>query len=99
MTILIPLPENLKNLETPIRSLIEQASQQLALFERTGRLVDYQGAEKALSQKVAGIERAVHATWLKGWVIDAPEVVIDGRHYRRVLESSGTYYNLAGPVA
>lgn len=54
--------------------------------------------EQEMAQGVAELERAAHAMMLSGLDIDAPQVVVDGQLYRRVLRSPGSYYTMAGAV-
>jgi hypothetical protein len=99
VTIVIRLPDELKSLEAPIRSLLEVAETHAARFEHgTGR-VDYYAAEEEVGEAVAALERGVHAELLQALVVDAEEIMVDGQRYRRVVESRGTYFARAGAVS
>lgn len=99
MTILIPLPEDLKSLEAPIRAVIELAKREVARVQAAPPQVDYHGVEERVGEAVATLERGIHAELLQALVIDADEVLIGDRRYRRVVESRGTYFTRAGPVS
>ena len=45
------------------------------------------------------MEQAAHATMLSALDLDAPQVLVGGKTYRRVLRSVGSYYTMAGPVS
>lgn len=99
MSIVIPLPEDLKALEAPIRTVIEIAEQQQALLAKEATGVDYLEIESQVAKAVSEIERGVHAELLAALVVDAREITVDGRVYRRAVSSRGTYYTRAGPVS
>ena len=99
MTILIPLPEDLKSLEAPIRTMIELAEGEAARLQADEGQVDYHGVEERVAAAVAALERGIHAELLQALVVDAEAVMIEGRRYRRVVESRGTYFTRAGPVS
>ncbi len=63
-----------------------------------GAAVDYGRVEQEVAQATAGLERAAHAQLLQDLDVDAPQVVIAGQPYRKVMRSLGSYYTLAGPV-
>lgn len=60
---------------------------------------DYGQVEQELSQGAAALERAAHEAVLSALDIDAPQVVVAGQAYRRVLRSIGSYYTMAGAVS
>jgi hypothetical protein len=61
--------------------------------------VDYGQVEQELSQGAGAVERAAHAAVLCALDVDAPQVVVAGQAYRRVLRSVGSYYTMAGAVS
>ena len=65
---------------------------------KTKPSIDYAQVETEVAQGVACIERRAHATVLSALDIDAPEVLVGGRRYRRVHRCRGSYYKMAGPV-
>ena len=99
VTIVIRLPDELNSLEAPIRSLVDLAERTAAQFAHSAGRVDYLGAEERIGDAMAEVERAVHAELLRALVVDAEEITIDGERYRRVVESRGRYYSLAGEVS
>ena len=65
---------------------------------KTKTSIDYAQIEREVAQGVACIERSAHATVLAALDIDAPEVMVGERRYRRVHRCRGSYYTMAGPV-
>jgi len=65
---------------------------------KTKPSIDYAQVEREVAQGVACIERSAHATVLLALDMDAPEVRVGGRRYRRVHRCRGSYYTMAGPV-
>ena len=63
-----------------------------------GAAVDYGLVEQEVAQATAALERAAHAQLLEALDVDAPQVVIAGQVYRKVMRSLGSYYTLAGAV-
>ena len=61
--------------------------------------LDYAEVEREIAQETAAVERAAHATMLSALDLDAPQVLVGGKTYRRVLRSVGSYYTMAGPVS
>lgn len=99
MTILIPLPEDLKSLEAPIRTMIELAEREVAQLQAGEARVDYHGVEERVGGVVAALERGIHAELLQALVVDAEAVLVGGRRHRRVVDSRGTYFTRAGAVS
>ena len=63
-----------------------------------GAPVDYRQVEQEVAQGTAALERAAHAAVLGTLDVDAPQVVIEGQTYRKVMRSLGSYYTMAGAV-
>jgi hypothetical protein len=59
---------------------------------------DFGTFERELRERVMEVERELVAEELERADEDAPAVEIEGRTYRRVLASEGTYQTAAGPV-
>lgn len=64
-----------------------------------GERIDYEKVEREVAQGACAIERAAHATVLCALDVDAPQVTVEGKTYRRVLRTAGSYYTMAGPVS
>lgn len=66
---------------------------------KTQTSIDYAQVEREVAQGAAAVERACHATMLSALDIDAAEVIVGGKRYRRVHRCVGSYYTMAGPVS
>lgn len=74
---------------------IVRAGQQIS---PQGAAVDYGRVEQEVAQATAALERAAHVQLLGALDVDAPQVVIAGQTYRKVMRSLGSYYTQAGAV-
>lgn len=98
MPILIQVPDKYQALADSFSQILKtvQAQQEAT---PDGAPVDYGQLEQELAQGTAAMERAAHALMLQTLDVDAPQVVIDGQAYRRVMRSPGDYYTMAGAVS
>lgn len=65
----------------------------------SGAPVDYGKVEQELAHRAAALERDSHTAVLQALDVDAPQVVIGGQTYRRVMRSAGDYYTMAGAIS
>jgi len=97
MTIMIQVEDELQ----PFATAVEHALVRLraARARVTASVsVDYAAIEEEMAATAAGVERSGHEVLLRALDIDAPEVLVDGVPYRKVLRTPGPYYTMAGEV-
>jgi len=95
--IVVVVPVELKSLVAPFEALIATARATM----RAGRgshAIDYAAIEREVEERTAEVERATHVDLLRSLDVDAPRVEIDGKIYRRMQMSAGTYYSMTGPL-
>lgn len=97
-TILIEFPAELQPLVEVVVEAVEATKAFVASVRREGAVVDYATEERLVAAATGKLEREAHAARLSALDIDAAQVEIDGRRYRRVLRSAGAYHTLAGSV-
>ena len=95
---LIEIPEKLKFLAGPIRSLVAGVDRAI-LQCGDGRSCDYDVLEAQLAGDVAAVERASHESILGALDVDAPVVRIEGKRFLRVGHGPGDYHCMAGSVS
>ena len=96
--IVLEVPEELKGLEMPLRTLVAETDRRLQ-DARQGRRLDYELFEQRLSERLAEVERTVHAATLAALDVDAEHVMINDKLHARVGRNPGEYKTQAGAVA
>jgi hypothetical protein len=100
MAIMIEVEDELQPFAAAVRQALAQLRQALAETVATSGSLDYAQFEERAALAAAGVERAAHQVMLRSLNIDAPEVLIDGKLYRRVLSDvPASYYTMAGDVS
>ena len=80
-------------------SAMEQLAQQLAAWQASPpAAAEFVHLERRLHELVQAVECALLASQAARYDAVAPEVVVQGQRYRRVLRSPQTYQSLAGPL-
>lgn len=96
-TIMLEVPDELKDFEKPLRRLLEETASQVARGRR-GQRVEYQRFEASLAERLAEVERVGHQIALEALDVDAPRVCIDGVAYARVGRHTTRYRTRSGEV-
>jgi len=97
MGMIIDVPDGFEGLGESMRALLND----IALGVKTarfGRTPDYSKVEENVAERAAEIERQSHRVMLQALDVDAQNVMIDGKPYRRVLRDEATYHTMAGDV-
>jgi len=93
----VAVPVELKRLVAPFEALIDAARATMR-SARGCHAIDYAAIEREVEMRAAEIERATHAELLRSLEVDAPLVEINGKSYRAMQMSQGTYYTMTGPI-
>ncbi|HWQ94347.1 MAG TPA: hypothetical protein VN418_02460 [Gammaproteobacteria bacterium] len=91
---------NLKSTQSVIEGVLTKLAQTIEeLFSRSEtEAIELEGFERELHGVFAEAERGVMADKLAQYDVDVPKLVINGKHYRRVLRAATTYTCAAGEV-
>jgi len=97
------MPPIIVEVEAEFQPLVEVLREAIGAV-RAARAVadgklDYGVVEERMAAVAAKLERTEHQLALGGLDIDAPEVLVNGERYRRVLRTAGPYYTMAGEVS
>jgi hypothetical protein len=95
--IMIEVEDRFQPFATAVREALDRLRETVARASAAGS-VDYREIEEEMGAAAAAIERSEHEVVLQALDIDAPEVLVEGQRYRRVLRTAGTYYTMAGEV-
>jgi hypothetical protein len=95
-SIVIDVPEELKDLQTPLQAVADLARRELR--PRAGAPMNTQEVQKALTQRTAEIECVVWRALLMALDVDAAVVRIAGQRLNRIGRSEATFYTPAGAV-
>lgn len=98
MTMMLEIPETLKPMVAPLRALVAAAQEQVERERTLGREVWYESFEGRLTEKLAAVERGAHGAALAALDVDAPQIMINGELYVRVVRDQTTYMTQAGDV-
>ena len=94
---MLEIPEELKGMQEPLQALMDEASKQIDRARR-GRRMDYERFESLVAERVAAVDRGIHAVCLAALDVDAPGILIDGELFRRVGRHPATYRAGAGEI-
>ena len=95
--IVLEVPEDLKELETPLKTLVAETERRLQ-DAKQGRRPDYELFEQRLSERLSEVERTIHGATLAALDVDAEHVMINEKLHARVGRHSADYKTQAGPV-
>jgi len=94
----------MSQIPTTVASSKESAWESLVSFVEQRRKsgkpgTDLEATERELHQMFAAAEAEVMGEELERFDLDAPEILVDGVRYRRVLRTEQTYLTASGPVS
>lgn len=92
---MLEIPDELKGMQEPLQALVDAASDQIDRARR-GRRIDSERFERVAAERVAAVERGIHAACLPALDVDGAEVLLDGELFRRVGRHPATYRAGAG---
>ena len=94
--IVIEIPENLKDLVSPLRALIDTVERQAG--RSRGQRPEYARFERELADVTSAVERAGHQVALASLDIDSDKVMIDGELFAKVGRHRLEYKSRVGAV-
>jgi hypothetical protein len=97
-TMMLEIEDALKSMFEPLRDLLAEARAQVERGHALGREGQVESFEGRLTDKLAAVERGTHQATLTALDVDAPQILINGELYVRVVRDQTTYMSQAGGV-